>query len=207
MDSEIKKQFNSVLLLSNNCKINFKNIFFNLGLKIFNSLKNDNDLNKSNIINTSYENINSELLNLETLIKNINNIQSQNKKKKKREIENLEDKLHEYMDEIDKMDFNKIDKIFDSYNNDKNNIDNIILQNDFVEKYNSKEFEFQNENNKEQNNNKLLNLNNLNNDNEPKNLGNKNKDLINDIVNFKENNRDNAIKYIKSLIQQSKNQK
>ena len=110
-DSSIKKEFNSIISLFNNCKNNFKNIFFKLGLNIASCSKEEKDLNKSDKINTSYENIYSELMNIETMIKNVDNIQSKNKIKKKKQIENLEDKLHEYMDEVDKLDFNKIDKL------------------------------------------------------------------------------------------------
>ena len=114
------------------------------------------------------------------------------------------------MDELDKLDFNKMDKLYNNFNDvNKKEIENIILQNDFIEQYNYKEFDFQNENNKEENYidkfkgsnqiNNQLNINTLNHDSDSIKISNKNQ-IINGIVNMKENNKEDAIKYIQSLI-------
>ena len=206
-NSEIQKEYKSLILLFNNFKSNFKNIFFNLGKNIgnINNNINENKVNdNSNKIKLSYDNINNQLDNIESTIKDINNIQTKNKSKKRKQIENLENKLHEYMDEIDKLDFNKIDKLYDNYNDNKNNIENIILQNDFIEQYNYKDFELKKENNKDNNDEEeyidnVININTLNHDSESINYENKNK-IIDDIINMKENNKDNSIKYIQLLM-------
>ena len=115
------------------------------------------------------------------------------------------------MDEIDNLDFNKIDKLYDSYNTNQNKVENIILQNDFIEQYNYKEFEIKNENKKDNGNNDndneeenvedIMNINTLGHDSESANLENKNKKIIIDgILNMNEKNKDNAIKYIQNLI-------
>jgi len=217
IDSQIKKEYKLLISLFSNFKDNVRNVFFNVGINIGNlssnnNNNNDNDIenNNSNIIKATYDNIYNEFLSLESIIKDINNIQINSKKKKKKQIENLENKLHEYMDEVDKLDFNKIDKLYNNFNDEnKKEIENIILQNDFIEQYNYKEFDFQNENNKLDNYidkfkssnqvNNQLNINTLNHDSDSMKFNNK-KQIINGIVNMKENNKEDAIKYIQSLI-------
>ena len=216
LDSQIKKEYKLLISLFSNFKDNVRNVFFNVGINIgnlsFNNNDNNNnvDNNNSNIIQASYDNIYNEFLSLESIIKDINNIQINSKKKKKKQFENLENKLHEYMDELDKLDFNKMDKLYNNFNDvNKKEIENIILQNDFIEQYNYKEFDFQNENNKEENYidkfkgsnqiNNQLNINTLNHDSDSMKISNKNQ-IINGIVNMKENNKEDAIKYIQSLI-------
>ncbi len=216
LDSQIKKEYKLLISLFSNFKDNVRNVFFNVGINIgnlsFNNNNNNNnvDNNNSNIIQASYDNIYNEFLSLESIIKDINNIQINSKKKKKKQFENLENKLHEYMDELDKLDFNKMDKLYNNFNDvNKKEIENIILQNDFIEQYNYKEFDFQNENNKEENYidkfkgsnqiNNQLNINTLNHDSDSMKISNKNQ-IINGIVNMKENNKEDAIKYIQSLI-------
>ena len=216
LDSQIKKEYKLLISLFSNFKDNVRNVFFNVGINIgnlsFNNNNNNNnvDNNNSNIIQASYDNIYNEFLSLESIIKDINNIQINSKKKKKKQFENLENKLHEYMDELDKLDFNKMDKLYNNFNDvNKKEIENIILQNDFIEQYNYKEFDFQNENNKEENYidkfkgsnqiNNQLNINTLNHDSDSIKISNKNQ-IINGIVNMKENNKEDAIKYIQSLI-------
>jgi len=217
IDSQIKKEYKLLISLFSNFKDNVRNVFFNVGINIGNlssnnNNNNDNDIenNNSNLIKETYDNIYNEFLSLESIIKDINNIQINSKKKKKKQIENLENKLHEYMDEVDKLDFNKIDKLYNNFNDEnKKEIENIILQNDFIEQYNYKEFDFQNENNKLDNYidkfkgsnqvNSQLNINTLNHDSDSMKFNNK-KQIINGIVNMKENNKEDAIKYIQSLI-------
>ena len=217
LDSETKKEFKLLISLFSNFKDNVRNVFFNVGINIGNLSSNNNnnnnnnvDNNNSNKIQASYDNIYNEFLSLESIIKDINNIQINSKKKKKKQIENLENKLHEYMDELDKLDFDKIDKLYNNFNDEnKKEIENIILQNDFIEQYNYKEFDFQNENNKEEKYldkfkglnqiNNQLNINTLNHDSDSMKISNKNQ-IINGIVNMKENNKEDAIKYIQSLI-------
>lgn len=214
INTEIQKVYKSMISLFNNFKSNFKNIFVNLGKNIgnlSNDKNNDNKLNNDSITkNILYDNINNECSNLESIIKDINNIQIKNKKKRKKQIENLENKLHEYMDEVDKFDFNKINKLYDNFNNNKNGIENIILQNDYIEQYNYKEFE-ENENNDcdnndEKNINDIMNINTLNHESESIYSENKNSNkIIDGIINMGEINKDNAIKYIQSLIKKEKN--
>ena len=217
LDSQTKKEFKLLISLFSNFKDNVRNVFFNVGINIGNLSSNNNnnnnnnvDNNNSNKIQASYDNIYNEFLSLESIIKDINNIQINSKKKKKKQIENLENKLHEYMDELDKLDFDKIDKLYNNFNDEnKKEIENIILQNDFIEQYNYKEFDFQNENNKEEKYldkfkglnqiNNQLNINTLNHDSDSMKISNKNQ-IINGIVNMKENNKEDAIKYIQSLI-------
>jgi len=221
LDSEMKKNYKSLILLLDKFKINFKKIFFNLGDDIGSltgGVNNNYKINNnSNILKTSYDNINNEFAKIESKIKNINNIQARKKMNRKKQLENLELKLNEYMNEFDKIDYEKIDKLYDSYNNDKNEMENIILQNDFIEKYNYKEFEYQNENKdkKEKDKDKekdmeiinnIMDIKTLNHDSESNTIkleNNKNGKIINEIVNMKEKNKDNAIKYIQSLINNS----
>ena len=216
LDSQIKKEYKLLISLFSKFKDNVRNVFFNVGINIGNlsssnnSKTNNIDIDNNNIIQASYDNIYNEFLSLESIIKDINNIQINSKKKNKKQIENLENKLHEYMDELDKLDFNKIDKIYNNFNDEnKKEIENMILQNDFIEQYNYKEFDFQNENNKVEKYidkfkgsnqiNNQLNINTLNHDSDSMKISNKNQ-IINGIINMKENNKEDAIKYIKSLI-------
>ena len=224
VDTEVKKEYKILISLFKNFKGNVRNIFFNVGINISNLTNINNDIDKnidnSEKIKSSYDNIYNEFFNLESVIKEINNIQINIKKKKKKQIQNLENKLHEYMDEIDKLDFNKIDKFYNNFKNENlNEIENIILQNNFIEHYNYKEFDFQNENNNQQknylenpeinenNNNQIntkMNINTLNHDSESIYSENQNKiKIINGIVNMKQNNKDEAIKYIQSLIKKT----
>ena len=219
LDSEMKKNYKSLILLLDKFKINFKKIFFNLGDDIGSltgGVNNNYKINNnSNILKTSYDNINNEFAKIESKIKNINNIQARKKMNRKKQLENLELKLNEYMNEFDKIDYEKIDKLYDSYNDDKNEMENIILQNDFIEKYNYKEFEYQNENKdkKEKDKDKdmeiinnIMDIKTLNHDSESNTINlenNKNDKIINEIVNMKEKNKDNPIKYIQSLINNS----
>ena len=153
-EQDIKKEYESLILLFSNFKNNFKNIFFNVGINLANISTTDNEK-----INNSYDNVYNEMACLESIIKDINTIQNNNKKNKKIKIQNLENKLHQYMDEIENFDFDKIEKYYDLYNNfDKNDLEKIILKNDFIEQYNNKDVVI----NKGSYENDLLNLLNIN---------------------------------------------
>jgi len=117
--------------------------------------------NTSEKINYSYNNIYNEMTDLDLVINDINEIQNNNRKNKKMKIQKLENKLHEFMDEVENFDFNKLEKTYDicnSYNN--NELEKILLQNNFIEKYNIKEADYNDENFE----NNLLDINTLNHD-------------------------------------------
>ena len=154
-EPEIKKEYKTLISLFSAFKNNFKNIFFNVGINMANI-----STNTSEKINFSYDNIYNEMADLELVVKDKNTLQNNNKKNKKMKIQNLENKLHEFMDEVENFDFDKIEKNYDIYNSFKNDdLEKILLQNDFIEKYNIKELDF---NNDFENN--LLNINSLNHD-------------------------------------------
>jgi hypothetical protein len=212
MQKEIKSLISSLITFKNN----LKNIFFNLGINIGNTYNENSDYNEynnnnnQNTINFSYDIIYNEFVNIESIIKDINIIENKNKRKKRKQIENLENKLHEYMDEIDNLDFNKMDKLYDKYNNNKNEVEKIILQNDFIEQYNYRDFEIKNEkkNNIEVNEvNEGMNINSLNTLGQDSDSMRNKKKIIDGILNMNENNKDNAIKYIQNLIKKEKNDK
>ena len=154
-EPEIKKEYKTLISFFSAFKNNFKNIFFNVGINMANI-----STNTSEKINFSYDNIYNEMADLELVVKDINTLQNNNKKNKKMKIQNLENKLHEFMDEVENFDFDKIEKNYDIYNSYKNDdLEKILLQNDFIEKYNIKEHDF---NDDFENN--LLNINSLNHD-------------------------------------------
>ena len=154
-EPEIKKEYKTLISFFSAFKNNFKNIFFNVGINMANI-----STNTSEKINFSYDNIYNEMADLELVVKDINTLQNNNKKNKKMKIQNLENKLHEFMDEVENFDFDKIEKNYDIYNSYKNEeLEKILLQNDFIEKYNIKEHDF---NDDFENN--LLNINSLNHD-------------------------------------------
>ena len=153
---EIKKEFKTLISSISNFKSNFKSIFFNVGINLAN-LSNKT----SEKINYSYDNIYNEMTDLDLVINDINEIQNNNRKNKKIKIQKLENKLHEFMDEVENFDFNKLEKTYDicnSYNN--NELEKILLQNNFIEKYNIKEADYNDENFE----NNLLDINTLNHD-------------------------------------------
>ena len=155
-EPEIKKEFKTLISSISNFKSNFKSIFFNVGINMAN-LSN----NTSEKINYSYNNIYNEMTDLDLVINDINEIQNNNRKNKKMKIQKLENKLHEFMDEVENFDFNKLEKTYDicnSYNN--NELEKILLQNNFIEKYNIKEADYNDENFE----NNLLDINTLNHD-------------------------------------------
>ena len=155
-EPEIKKEFKTLISSISNFKSNFKSIFFNVGINMAN-LSN----NTSEKINYSYDNIYNEMTDLDLVINDINEIQNNNRKNKKMKIQKLENKLHEFMDEVENFDFNKLEKTYDicnSYNN--NELEKILLQNNFIEKYNIKEADYNDENFE----NNLLDINTLNHD-------------------------------------------
>ena len=152
-EPEIKKEFKTLISSISNFKSNFKSIFFNVGINMAN-LSN----NTSEKINYSYNNIYNEMTDLDLVINDINEIQNNNRKNKKMKIQKLENKLHEFMDEVENFDFNKLEKTYDicnSYNN--NELEKILLQNNFIEKYNIKEADYNDENFE----NNLLDINQL----------------------------------------------
>ena len=152
-EPEIKKEFKTLISSISNFKSNFKSIFFNVGINMAN-LSN----NTSEKINYSYDNIYNEMTDLDLVINDINEIQNNNRKNKKMKIQKLENKLHEFMDEVENFDFNKLEKTYDicnSYNN--NELEKILLQNNFIEKYNIKEADYNDENFE----NNLLDINQL----------------------------------------------
>ena len=140
-EPEIKKDFKTLILLFSNFKNSFKNIFFNVGINIAN-LSNET----SEKINNSYDNIYNEMNDLELVVKDLNIIQKNNKNYKKEKIQKLENKLHEFMDEVDNYDFDKIEKCYDIYkSHNQDDLEKILLQNDFIEKYNIKDIEYKND--------------------------------------------------------------
>ena len=154
-EPEIKKEYKTLISFFSVFKNNFKNIFFNVGINMANI-----STNTSEKINSSYDNIYNEMADLELVVKDINTLQNNNKKNKKMKIQKLENKLHEFMDEVENFDFDKIENNYDIYNSYKNDdLEKILLQNDFIEKYNIKEHDF---NDDFENN--LLNINSLNHD-------------------------------------------
>ena len=157
-EPEIKKEFKTLLTILSNFKSNFKSIFFNVGINLAN-LSNKT----SEKINYSYDNIYNEMTDLDLVLNDINEIQNNNRKNQKIKIQKLENKLHEFMDEVENFDFNKLEKTYDIYNSYNNNdLEKFLLQNNFIEKYNIKEADY----NKEYYENNLLNINTLNHDSE-----------------------------------------
>ena len=162
---EIKKEYNSLLSLFSSFKNNFKNIYFNVGINMANSSNNSSEK-----IIYSYDNIYNEMTDLELEIEELSRIQNNNRKNKKMKIQKLENQLHEFMDEAENFDFNKIEKYYDIYKlYNKNELENILLQNNFIERYNTNKAEYRNEIIE----NDLLNINTLNHDSD--NLNNLNK--------------------------------
>ena len=105
----------------------------------------------------------NEMTDLDLVLNDINEIQNNNRKNKKIKIQKLENKLHEFMDEVENFDINKLEKTYDIYNSYNNNdLEKFLLQNNFIEKYNIKEADY----NKEYYENNLLNINTLNHDSE-----------------------------------------
>ena len=152
-EQEIKKDYKSLITFFSNFKNNFKNIFFNVGINIANISTTDTEK-----INLSYDNIYNEMENLETVIKDINNMHNKKKLNKKLKIQNLESKLHEYMDEVENFDFDNIEKIYDIYNSyNKEDLEKILLKNNFIEQYNNNEYDF----NKDIYDKNLFNINTL----------------------------------------------
>ena len=153
---EIKKEYNSLLSLFSSFKNNFKNIYFNVGINMANSSNNSSEK-----IIYSYDNIYNEMTDLELEIEELSRIQNNNRKNKKMKIQKLENQLHEFMDEAENFDFNKIEKYYDIYKlYNKNELENILLQNNFIERYNTNKAEYRNEIIE----NDLLNINTLNHD-------------------------------------------
>ena len=162
---EIKKEYNSLLSLFSSFKNNFKNIYFNVGINMANSSNNSSEK-----IIYSYDNIYNEMTDLELEIEELSRIQNNNRKNKKMKIQKLENQLHEFMDEAENFDFNKIEKYYDIYKvYSKNELENILLQNNFIERYNTNKAEYRNDIIEDD----LLNINTLNHDSD--NLNNLNK--------------------------------
>ena len=162
---EIKKEYNSLLSLFSSFKNNFKNIYFNVGINMANSSNNSSEK-----IIYSYDNIYNEMTDLELEIEELSRIQNNNRKNKKMKIQKLENQLHEFMDEAENFDFNKIEKYYDIYKlYNKNELENILLQNNFIERYNTNKAEYRNDIIEDD----LLNINTLNHDSD--NLNNLNK--------------------------------
>ena len=155
-EQEIKKEYKSLILLFSNFKNNFKNIFFNVGINMANISATNTEK-----INLSYDNIYNEMENLEIVIKDINDMHNKKKLNKKLKIQNLENKLHEFMDEVENFDFDNLEKIYDIYNSyNKEDLEKILLKNNFIEQYNNNEFDL----NKDIYDKDLLNINTLNHD-------------------------------------------
>ena len=164
-ETEIKKEYNSLITLLSSFKNNFKNIFFNVGINMANISNNT-----SQKIIYSYDNIYNEITDLELEIEDISSIQNNYRKNKKMKMQKLENKLHEFMDEAENFDFNKIEKYYDVYKlYNKNELEKILLQNNFIEKYNTNKEDYKNNVIE----NDLLNINTLNHDSD--NLNNLNK--------------------------------
>ena len=164
-ETEIKKEYNSLITLLSSFKNNFKNIYFNVGINMANTSNNSSEK-----IIYSYDNIYNEMTDLELEIEELSRIQNNNRKNKKMKIQKLENQLHEFMDEAENFDFNKIEKYYDIYKlYNKNELENILLQNNFIERYNTNKAEYRNEIIE----NDLLNINTLNHDSD--NLNNLNK--------------------------------
>ena len=164
-ETEIKKEYNSLITLLSSFKNNFKNIFFNVGINMANISNNT-----SQKIIYSYDNIYNEITDLELEIEDISSIQNNYRKNKKMKMQKLENKLHEFMDEAENFDFNKIEKYYDVYKlYNKNELEKILLQNNFIEKYNTNKEDYKNNVIE----NDLLNINTLNHDSD--NLNNINK--------------------------------
>ena len=155
-EQEIKKEYKSLILLFSNFKNNFKNIFFNVGINMANISATNTEK-----INLSYDNIYNEMENLEIVIKDINDMHNKKKLNKKLKIQNLENKLHEFMDEVENFDFDNLEKIYDIYYSyKKEDLEKILLKNNFIEQYNNNEFDL----NKDIYDKDLLNINTLNHD-------------------------------------------
>ena len=170
-DSKIKYEYKSLILSFVSFKNNLKKFILNIGENLsktpeFN-IKTNNNHKK---IALPYENIYNDMTDIESLIKDIYNIQNNIKKKRNIKIQTLENTLHEYMDEIEKLDFNKIEKVYDIYNNyNKNDIEKILLKNNFIEKYNDKKYNYNNDNfDDNTENNNLFKINSLTNDSDNK---------------------------------------
>ena len=164
-ETEIKKQYNSLITLLSSFKNNFKNIFFNVGINMANISNNT-----SQKIIYSYDNIYNEITDLELEIEDISSIQNNYRKNKKMKMQKLENKLHEFMDEAENFDFNKIEKYYDVYKlYNKNELEKILLQNNFIEKYNTNKENYKNNVIE----NDLLNINTLNHDSDNLNSINK----------------------------------
>ena len=214
-EPQLKKEYKSLISLLNSFKDNLKQHFLDLGQKIQKILLENNNNEKKN---KNSEDINNEQMkNIEDELNNILNIQVTNQNKEINQIQNLEVKLHEYMNKVDELDFDKIDKLYDYYNKvggDK--IENIILKNDFIEQYNYKDLHFQKKDkdnngkkgneieNNEDEYQKLNIIQTLNHDSDIHNFNTAIKNdnsIINGIINMNEENKDNAIKYIHSLLE------
>ena len=164
-ETEIKKEYNSLITLLSSFKNNFKNIFFNVGINMANISNNT-----SQKIIYSYDNIYNEITDLELEIEDISSIQNNYRKNKKMKMQKLENKLHEFMDEAENFDFNKIEKYYDVYKlYNKNELEKILLQNNFIEKYNTNKEDYKNNVIE----NDLLNINTLNHDSDNLNSINK----------------------------------
>ena len=164
-ETEIKKEYNSLITLLSSFKNNFKNIFFNVGINMANISNNT-----SQKIIYSYDNIYNEITDLELEIEDISSIQNNYRKNKKMKMQKLENKLHEFMDEAENFDFNKIEKYYDVYKlYNKNELEKILLQNNFIEKYNTNKENYKNNVIE----NDLLNINTLNHDSDNLNSINK----------------------------------
>ena len=208
------------------------NISLSIGNINSNSPSNNNEININLSVKDSYDNIYNEFLDLESLTKKM--IANQNKIQKNRNIhfQNIEKKLQGYLEEINEFDFKKINKNYQKFCNENNNLNlnnvnekiNILLQNnDIVERYNPLDFNFNESENikieeegefddeydfdniidkddKLKKNNKIIEEN--------KNKeGSENNDvkLLNEIINIDGLNQDEAVKYIKLLINKDKN--
>ena len=164
-ETEIKKEYNSLITLLSSFKNNFKNIFFNVGINMANISNNT-----SQKIIYSYDNIYNEITDLELEIEDISSIQNNYRKNKKMKMQKLENKLHEFMDDAENFDFNKIEKYYDVYKlYKKNELEKILLQNNFIEKYNTNKENYKNNVIE----NDLLNINTLNHDSDNLNSINK----------------------------------
>ena len=208
------------------------NISLSIGNISSNSPSKNNEMNINLSVKDSYDNIYNEFLELESLTKKMTTNQIKMQKNRNVHFQNIEKKLQGYLEEINEFDFKKINKNYQKFSNDLNHLNdnekiNILLQNnDIVEKYNPFEFNFNESENikiedegefeEEYDFDNIIEKNDIlkkknkiieEKKNKENSANNEEKDakMLNEIINMDGINPDEAVKYIKFLINKDKN--
>ena len=208
------------------------NISLSIGNISSNSPSKNNEMNINLSVKDSYDNIYNEFLELESLTKKMTTNQIKMQKNRNAHFQNIEKKLQGYLEEINEFDFKKINKNYQKFSNDLNHLNdnekiNILLQNnDIVEKYNPFEFNFNESENikiedegefeEEYDFDNIIEKNDIlkkknkiieEKKNKENSANNEEKDakMLNEIINMDGINPDEAVKYIKFLINKDKN--